>query len=425
MYKDANGDTVIREVVTPKNPQTTKQMIQRILMNTVMQAYSAMKEITDHSFENVTAGSKTMGIFMKRNLDFAREKVSQMQANGVDFYDMYTFVGLGEKAFVANQYLVSTGSLPQVLCEFNDNRLNELVVPAIKVNTYQGVADALGAQRGDQITFLMFATTSSITRFRFCRVILDPTNADGSQAAMSVPFTTAADNGTAINLPSVRNEGTEDMRFVINQETGLGVKPTTENAICGGVILSRLLNDNWLRSTCRLTYGEDLSDYKSLGQCLDEAVSGKVVYAPNELYLNNAGQGNSAGVEAGTDVPSGGGGSTTPDTPGGGGSSTPSTGIKSVTIGGTNLIAGTLASATLDGSWLTITFNGAGNSVSIYAASDLENPVAAKDPDNGVVEIAIEPITFAEGTEYRIYVGDVYANYKFRVVSETDTPGED
>ena len=53
MYKDANGDTVMREVVTPKNPKTTKQMIQRILMNTIMQAYSAMKEICDHSFENV------------------------------------------------------------------------------------------------------------------------------------------------------------------------------------------------------------------------------------------------------------------------------------------------------------------------------------------------------------------------------------
>lgn len=419
MYKDANGDTVMREVVTPKNPQTTKQMIQRILMNTVMQAYSAMKEITDHSFENVTAGAKTMGIFMKRNLDFAREKISQMQANGVDFYDMYNFASLGEKSFVPNQYLVSTGSLPQVICEFNDNRLNELVVPAIKVNTYQGVADAIGAQRGDQITFLMFTAQSNIVRFRFCRVILDPTNADGSQAAMSVPFT----EGANINLPSVRNEGTDGMRFVLNETTGLGVKPTNEGAFCGGVILSRLLNDNWLRSTCRLIYDEELSGtHKSLGQCLDEAVSGKAVYAPNELYLNNAGQGNSAGVEAGSDVPSSGGGSTTPDTPSGGGSSTPSTGIQSVSISGTNLVAGTRATAHLDES-LVIRFNGAGDSVSVFESTDLENPVAADDPDNGVVTISIASPSFAENKEYRIYVGDSYANYSF-YVSEAGN-GED
>lgn len=424
MYKDANGDTVIREVVTPKNPQTTKQMIQRILMNTIMQAYSAMKEITDHSFENVTAGSKTMGIFMKRNLDFARAKVSQMQANGVDFYDMYNFVGLGEKEFVANQYLVSTGSLPQVVCEFNDTRLNELVVPAIKVNTYQGVADALGAQRGDQITFLMFTATSAVKRFRFCRVILDPTNEDGSQAAMSVPFTVATDNGVAINLPSVRNEGTEDMRFVINQTTGLGVKPTNESAFCGGVILSRLLNDNWLRSTCRLTYGEELSDYKSLGQCLDEAVSGKAVYAPNDLYLNNAGQGNSAGVEAGTDVPSGGGGSTTPDTPsgGGGGSETPSTGIQSVVYNGSTAIAGTKFNVQFDAigsSKVIVRFNGAGDSVSVYDETDLENPVFSDDPTNSKVEITIKA-PFEIDHTYKIYVGQTYANYSFRVFHQED-----
>ena len=413
MYKDANGDTVMREVVTPKNPKTTKQMIQRILMNTVMQAYSAMKEICDHSFENVTAGANTMGIFMKRNLDFAREKISQMQANGVDFYDMYNFVALGEKAFVPNQYLISTGSLPQVISEFNDNRLNELVVPAIKVNTYQGVADAIGAQRGDQITFLMFTADSNITRFRFCRVILDPTNADGSQAAMSVAFT----EGANINLPSVRNEGTEGMRFALNAETGLGVKPTNESAFCGGVILSRLLNDNWLRSTCRLIYDEEIhGTHKSLGQCLDEAIQGKTVYTPNEWYLNNAGQGNSAGVEAGSDVPSGGGGSTTPDTPsGGGGSSTPSSGITSVTIDGASQVAGTQGTAHLDET-LIIRFSGTGSSVAIYDVTDLENPVAADDPDNGVVTISIAEPSFAEDHTYRIYVGEDYANYSFVVL---------
>lgn len=298
--------------------------------------------------------------------------------------------------------------------------LNELNVPAIKVNTYQGVADALGAQRGDQITFLYFTTKDNVVRFRFCRVILDPTNADGSQAAMSVPFT----EGANINLPSVRNEGTEGMRFVLNDTTGLGVHPTNEGAFCGGVILSRLMNDSWLRSTCRLIYDEEFSGtHKSLGQCLDEAISGKAVYTPNELYLNNAGQGNSAGVEAGSDVPSGGGGSTTPDTPSGGGGSTPSTGIQSVNISGTNLIAGTLGSAVLDNN-LVVRFNGAGNSVTVYAESDLDDPIAADDPDNGVVTIQLtETSGFAEGTTYRIYVGDTYSNYSFHI--QSDTPGED
>lgn len=131
-----------------------------------------------------------------------------------------------------------------------------------------------------------------------------------------------------------------------------------------------------------------------------------------------------ATVEAGSDVPSGGGSSTTPDTPSGGGSSTPSTGIQSVSISGTNLIAGTRGNAYLDEN-LVIRFNGAGDSVSVYESTDLENPVAADDPDNGVVTIAISSPAFAEDKEYRIYVGDSYANYSFYVSAESDTPGED
>ena len=40
-----NGETMMREVVSPTNPKTEKQIIQRIIMHTVMQSYSKMKEI--------------------------------------------------------------------------------------------------------------------------------------------------------------------------------------------------------------------------------------------------------------------------------------------------------------------------------------------------------------------------------------------
>ena len=59
-----NGETVMREVVSPTNPKTEKQIIQRIIMHTVMQAYSKMKEITDHSFEGFKKGQETMSYFI-------------------------------------------------------------------------------------------------------------------------------------------------------------------------------------------------------------------------------------------------------------------------------------------------------------------------------------------------------------------------
>ncbi len=47
-----NGETVMREVVSPTNPKTEKQIIQRIVMHTVMQSYSKMKDISDESGES-------------------------------------------------------------------------------------------------------------------------------------------------------------------------------------------------------------------------------------------------------------------------------------------------------------------------------------------------------------------------------------
>ena len=114
VYQDGNGNTVMREIVSPTNPKTQAQMVQRIIMHTVMQAYSKMKEICDHSFEGVKKGQDTMSLFMKENVQKCRAAVAEMQAQGVAFINMYNFSLLGTKNFAANQYLVAMGSLPRV-----------------------------------------------------------------------------------------------------------------------------------------------------------------------------------------------------------------------------------------------------------------------------------------------------------------------
>ena len=187
-----NGETMMREVVSPTNPKTEKQIIQRIIMHTVMQSYSKMKEITDHSFEGLKKGQETMSYFMSQNVGFLRQKIAEQQAQGVDFINMYNFVPLGIKGFTPNQYQVAMGSLPRVDCSLHDDDEAKGFVSVIKTNTYQGVIDALGLQRGDQLTFLMIDGNSARSfgqcNFHFCRVILDPTNSDHSQAALSSAF---------------------------------------------------------------------------------------------------------------------------------------------------------------------------------------------------------------------------------------------
>ena len=339
MYKDgASGDTVIREIVTPSNPKTTAQNVQRIIMLTVGQAYSLVKEICDHSFEGVKAGRDTMAYFMKQNIQFCREKLAQMQAEGVDYGEMYNFLPLGMKGFVPNQYQISMGSLPRIECTLYDDANTKAFVGGIPANaTYADVINALGLQRGDQLTFMYMRGSASFANdinFQFARVILDPTNEDYSQASLETPFL----NGNKINKPSVRNEG--DFSFVISAH-GLGFegKNTTVGlinpCIAACVIVSRKVGDSWNRSTAYLTYLPNYNAY-SMGDCLQRAANGvsAPLYTPNPHYLNNAGEGNSEAVEAGGTTPGQGGES-------GGGGTTGEASIASLSVDGSPAIAGT------------------------------------------------------------------------------------
>ena len=67
MGKGANGQTIMREIVTPKNPRTNAQLMQRAIMATVMQAYSAGKAIFDHSFQGRSVGAQNQQRFMSIN----------------------------------------------------------------------------------------------------------------------------------------------------------------------------------------------------------------------------------------------------------------------------------------------------------------------------------------------------------------------
>ena len=88
-YRTSSGKTGVREKVTPKNPKTNAQTLQRVIIAQTGLMYKAFKSICDHSFEGVTMGAKC-----------------------------------------ANK------------------------VAGVTANTYEAVAVALRAKRGDQVTFI-------------------------------------------------------------------------------------------------------------------------------------------------------------------------------------------------------------------------------------------------------------------------------
>ncbi|MGF2525787.1 hypothetical protein ACQUW0_25910, partial [Ralstonia pseudosolanacearum] len=213
-----------------------------------------------------------------------------MIGEGVNTYNIINFLPLGYKGYVQNQYQVAMGSLPQIqtLIDEDESIGHSQYVPGITANTYQAVIDALGLQRGDQLTFMIVraatdANQGLVKDFKYCRVILDPTNADGTQAPLSVPFL----DGHRVNLPSLRNEG--DMLFNVDDTKGLYFYADSRFVYGACVIASRQVGDKWLRSTTYISSNE--SEEYSLGQCMQMAEQGTKIYTPNALYLNNAGEG--------------------------------------------------------------------------------------------------------------------------------------
>ena len=286
VFSRSNGQQVTRARATNiKNPQTEAQMIQRIILNTVAQAYSRFGAICDHSFEGVQAGQKSVSYFMSKNMDSLRSKIAREIAEGYDLSSIFAFSPVNSNQYASNEYIISKGTLPMVTVTPRSGVNAEI---AIAENTYQGVCDALGLQRGDQLTFVATqGTTGERTSFYFARVILNPTNPDGSLAEMSAPFVVDG----AINQPSVKNEGQFNM---LTLEGGVLSFNFSAQPMSGAAcIVSRQAeNGTWLRSNATLYIDEvAVAGWQlSMQECLDLfAVGG--VETVNSRILNNAGVG--------------------------------------------------------------------------------------------------------------------------------------
>lgn len=286
----SNGETVMRVINrSVKNPRTTAQLIQRIITKTVAKQYSAMKEICDHSFEGVTAGANTMAKFRSVNNALLRERIAAAQQAGDKFDEMFNFIPLKTNKFIPAVVQLSDGSLPRIdVLSAVDNA----VINIGETNTYQGVLDNLGLERGDQLTFITVEAVNDSYAFNFCRVILDPRESDGTAAPLSTAF---VGNSNNIVKPSFRNEGSFDTLDFASETGNLTFSIKDDTVVAAAVIVSRKVNNEWLRSKSVLKVGNasafPTQDWISLQEALDLAIQGTEIYTDSQRYLNNAGVG--------------------------------------------------------------------------------------------------------------------------------------
>lgn len=277
VFTRVNGKQVTRaRAAVVKNPQTEAQMIQRILLNTISQAYSKMSEICDHSFEGVAAGQPSMAYFMRRNLNLIRMTLSEI--GDLDAAAPMTSP-IGTNGLASNTYVVAKGQLPEIIPEVGTGGLSI----ALAANTYEAVLAATGLQRGDQLTVITVSGSEyTDQKFNYSRIILDPIEEDGSEAPLSTEFIT---NG-AIVKPNPRNQNTGHTYSFSDGEFLVSI--TAQQVNMAAAIGSRQKTDGtWLRSNAALILAEGASIGYTTQESLDLFASGGLDIE-NPLYLNNA-----------------------------------------------------------------------------------------------------------------------------------------
>lgn len=103
----------------PNNPRSDKQLYQRAIMATVLQAYSAGKVIFDHSFEGKSVPDGSMRRFMSLNLRKLRAAIAADLAEPTNPTQGHV-VAPGAVTPVPFAYRISEGSYPNQLLTFDD-----------------------------------------------------------------------------------------------------------------------------------------------------------------------------------------------------------------------------------------------------------------------------------------------------------------
>lgn len=232
-FSELNGAQITKERVTKiKNPRSSAQMRQRMLMTTVGSAYRYLKSIADHSFEGVTYGQASMAKFMSLNLSKFRD-ASQDDASGVAFNSY-------KDSFInPARYILSKGSLPAVPYVVNDNNQIAMSYNAAEVDTAEKIYNAMGIKSGDMLTFVWIVGNSSLINGVFTytpsalNIVRLKANISGAVSAPHDAFVVEA-NRDGLDISVAFADGV--LSFA-----------TTE-ANFGCVILSRKTDSTWLRS---------------------------------------------------------------------------------------------------------------------------------------------------------------------------------
>lgn len=299
VFYRTGGEQRFRTRVRPTNPRTDAQLLQRCVVSTAVKFYSLYSAIGDHAFQNFEGSLKNHQRFMKLNIDYLRKIALQnvVRWSPIQFktQNVGNFTWKDSPLIALNEYQISEGDLPGVEATVLDASADNASYIGQGWNmttepTYQDVADNLGVQAGDQLTFVVLYAdelTGYIQGCKIGRVVLAP--ADGN---MGTNF--FASNGS-INNPNAENYGevtlvksTESIGGDGRNALQISVQGVPDDYICGvGVITSRFEGNIWRRSTSFIKAAEVFMNIATL----QSAMASYLKSDTSSLYLNQANDG--------------------------------------------------------------------------------------------------------------------------------------
>lgn len=304
VFSRQNGEQVTRaRNRAPRNPQSALQMLQRVIMKTTSAAYSMMKPICDHAFQGFSLGTPNQSRFAELNVALMRNQMRDAINSGdpeeILSSQEFNFNQKSESLPAIREYQVSEGTiaLPVVDCA---SGLSIRAAGASAVTggpSYQDICNALGLQKGDQMTFLFFTGDDSADAENYtfngmmvARVILEPNDGD-----MTSKFLDGEGGLTGhINKPNAKNEGLcsytlASSKMSIELDSLTASTDAGHTLFGGAIIASRLTGNVWNRSTSFIHLVDPLrlNNDHNIGY-MQDAIYSYLTGTSSTLYLNQA-----------------------------------------------------------------------------------------------------------------------------------------
>lgn len=300
VFSRLNGQQIARvRNRAPKNPRTNAQLYQRAIMATIMQAYSAGKEIFDHSFQGKTKGAACQQRFMSINIKNLRAMVANEVNNAVAVNQQFgRCVAPASLYPVPYEYVVSEGTYAQTA--FNVSVKNSRLAVSLNLpagttpSTVAEYAAALGLVEGDYYTILGYeagdeavfslegATAEQATqyngRFFFARL--------GVKEGVATNTATASTYADLFYVDSVQTNSSRNVlaKALTADITIIDFGSVDAGAI--GVIRSRKDSDLRSSSSLLMSLESTLGDYGlASGYVLDAWKQGSVSVGDSDLIL--------------------------------------------------------------------------------------------------------------------------------------------